>query len=185
MPYAERARLALAMLLALAAPAWSDPVPQEKATAKQKLGSTDYLIGTWDCAHTVGAFSGTYRTTYARVLGGQWLQQSYDFPAQISAGRNEPSSTAVALMGFDEGRQTWVRFFANSGGQYFPIRMTDTGTGWAWKYSTFFVRAKPESPGADATLTRKSDSEYVIDGPTYPQNGVVVTEHHVCRKVTG
>ena len=40
-----------------------------------------------------------------------------------------------------------------------------------------------EQPDSDATFTKKSDSEYVVDGPTYPENGVRVTEHHVCRKV--
>jgi hypothetical protein len=25
-------------------------------------------------------------------------------------------------------------------------------------------------------------SEYVVDGPTYPDNGKLVTEHHVCKK---
>lgn len=161
-----------------ASAAQSEPAPQQQSMA-------DYLIGTWACAHTVGTFSGTYRTNYSRVLGGRWLQQTYDFPAQKSAGRNEPASTAVALMGFDERRQTWVRFFANSGGQYFPIRMTDTATGWSWKYSTFFTRTTAETPGADATVTRKSNSEYVIDGPSYSQNGNQVTEHHVCRRTSG
>jgi hypothetical protein len=175
----------LAGLCVFAAPLRADPAPQDKATAEQKLASVDYLIGTWNCAHTVGTFSGTYRTTYSKILGAHWLQQTYNFPAVTTAGRTEPASTAVALMGFDEPRQTWVRFFANSGGQYFPIRMSDTGNGWEWKYSTFFVRTKPETPGPDATLTRKSATEYEILGPTYPQNGTIVTEHHVCRKVQG
>ena len=166
-----------ALLLTAAAPQ-SGPAPQQ-------LSMIDYLIGTWDCAHTVGTFSGTYKTSYAKVLGGKWLQQTYDFPAQRSAGRDEPASSAVALMGFDDRRQTWVRFFANSYGQYFPIRMTDTGTGWAWKYSTFFTRSAPETPGADAMLTKKSDTQYEIQGPSYPQNGAQVTEHHVCRKTSG
>jgi hypothetical protein len=171
-------RFAATLLSVLAAPAQSNPAPQE-------LTTVDYLVGTWNCAHTVGTFSGTYRTTYAKVLGGNWLQQTYDFPAQTANGRNDPASTAVALMGYDERRQTWVRFFANSGGQYFPIRMTDTGNGWSWKYSTFFTRTTPETPQADAAFTRKSDVEYTIDGPTYPQEGTIVTEHHVCRKAGG
>jgi hypothetical protein len=164
---------ALAALLTAAAP--------PSAAAQPQPSMADYLVGTWQCAHTVGTFSGTYKTTYAKVLAGKWLQQTYEFPAQ----KDGPASTAVALMGFDDQRQTWVRFFASSNGQYFPIRMTDTGTGWAWKYSTFFVRTKPETPGPDATITRKSDTEYEIQGPTYPQNGVQVTEHHVCRRMSG
>lgn len=166
---------ALLALLPIGASTHAQPVPQE-------LSSVNYLIGTWNCAHRVGSFSGTYKTTYAKVLGDRWLQQTYEFPAQKTSGGNEPASSAIALMGFDERRKTWVRFFANSGGQYFPIRMTDTGTGWSWKYSSFFPRTSPETQTPDATLTRKSDAEYVIDGPTYPQSGSMVTEHHICRK---
>src|SRR5947209_11307792 len=95
--------------------------PQPAPAAAQQSSMVDYLIGTWDCAHTVGTFSGTYRTSYAKVLGGKWLQQTYEFAGQ----KDDPTSTAVALMGFDDRRQTWVRFFANSKGQYFPIRMTE------------------------------------------------------------
>jgi hypothetical protein len=61
--------------------------------------------------------------------------------------------------------------------------MTETGnSGWSWKYVSFFPRQKPESPGSDATFTKNSDAEYVVDGPSYEQNGVPVTEHHVCKK---
>lgn len=152
---------------------------QNTATAAQKIASVEYLVGTWSCGHTVGTFSGKYTTTYAKVLGGRWLKQTYDFPATA----NEPAIAAETLMGFDERRQAWVRFFTNSIGQYFAIRMTDTGDGWSWKYVSFFKTTRPETPDPDATFTRKSDTEYVIDGPSYPQNGVQVTEHHSCRKM--
>jgi hypothetical protein len=33
------------------------------------------------------------------------------------------------------------------------------------------------------TWTKKSDAEYAIDGPEYPQNGKLVTEHHLCKKL--
>ena len=161
-----------ALLLTAAAPEASPATQQSMA---------DYLVGSWECAHTVGTYSGTYKTSYAKVLDGKWLQQSYEFVGQ----KDDPASTAIALMGFDQRRQAWVRFFANSKGQYFPIRMTDTGNGWAWKYATFFTRSTPETPGPDATITKKSVTEYEIQGPTYPQNGVQVTEHHVCRRVSG
>ena len=47
---------------------------------------------------------------------------------------------------------------------------------------SFFKTQNPETPDSDATFTRKSDSEYAVDGPSYEQNGTRVTEHHVCKK---
>ena len=153
---------------------------QKPATAQQELASVDYLVGNWSCEHTVGTFSGKYKTTYSKALGGLWLKQIYDFPPE--AGK-QPAITAEALMGYDERRQAWVRFFGNSLGQYFAMRMTDTGNGWAWKYISFFKRMTPETPEPDATLTKKSDTQYMIDGPSYEKDGTQVTEHHSCHKL--
>ena len=151
--------------------------------AQQRIASVQYLVGTWNCAHTVGTFSGTYTTTYSKPLGDLWLRQTYDFPPkQIAA--NEPAVRVEFIMGYDERRQAWVRFGVISTGQYFAIRMTDTDDGgWSWKYVSFFKTQNPETPGSDATFSKKSDSEYVVDGPSYEQNGTRVTEHHVCKKV--
>jgi hypothetical protein len=90
---------------------------------------------------------------------------------------------AEFLMSYDERRQAWVRFGAISTGQYFAIRMSDMPNGgWSYTYLSFFNRQQPETSDSDATFTKKSDSEYVVDGPSYPDNGVQVTERHVCRK---
>jgi hypothetical protein len=161
------------------------PAAQPGATAarQQKIASVDYLVGSWSCAHTVGTFSGKYTTAYAKVLGNLWLKQTYDFPPEQAAGRVSPAVAAEALIGYDEPRQAWVRFFANSLGQYFAIRMTETADGWSWKYVSFFKTTRPETPDADATLTKKSATEYTIDGPSYQENGTRVTEHHSCRKL--
>jgi hypothetical protein len=166
---------AIAAMLLKSSNAYASP------TAQEKIASRKYLLGTWICEHTVGTFSGAYTTTYAEVLDGLWLKQTYDFPPL----QTETAVHAEALMGYDGMRDAWVRFFANSKGQYFAIRMTEAGDGgWAWKYVSFFIRKSPETPGSDATFTKKSDSEYVIDGPTYKENGTgpSVTEHHVCKK---
>ena len=159
------------------------------ATAAQKIASVHYLVGTWNCRHTVGTFSGTYTTNYARVLGDLWLKQTYDFPPK-QMSQSDPGVRAEFLMGYDEQRQAWVRFGTLSNGQYFAIRLTDTADGgWGYKYVSFFKRQrpdpsdqKPEMPDFDAVFSRKGDSEYMVDGPSYEQNGVPVTEHHVCKK---
>lgn len=156
---------------------------QKQSTAREKIQSVSYLIGTWDCAHTVGTFKGRYKTTYSTALGGMWLKQTYDFPPGNAADATAGPVEAEVLMGYDERRQAWVRFFANSLGQYFPIRMTDVDNGWAWKYVSFFPRKTAETPEPDATMTRKSDTQYVIDGPSYDEGGTHVTEHHTCQKV--
>jgi hypothetical protein len=154
---------------------------QKKPTAKEKMATVDYLIGSWSCAHTVGTFSGKYTTTYNKVLGDRWLRQTYDFPAGQFGGETEAAVTGEALIGYDEDWGRWVRFFATSHGEYFPIRMKETRDGWAYSYVSYFG-SKPESQEADATFTKKSDTEYLIDGPTYPENGKQVTEHHDCHK---
>ena len=153
---------------------------QETKSGNEKMSGLTYLVGKWSCAHQVGDFSGRYTTTYEKVLGGRWLKETYDFPPRQFGG-NPEAVTAEALIGYDDRRGQWVRFFADSIGDYFSIRMKDTGNGWAYQYVSFFV-AVPEKPEADATFTKKSDTEYVIDGPTYPENGKQVTEHHQCRK---
>jgi hypothetical protein len=168
---------AAAAALSLAA----SPSAHAAATAQQKLASVQYLVGTWNCTHTVGTFSGPYKTTYTSSPGDLFLTQIYDFPP----AQPEEKGQAVHgefIMGYDEGRQSWVRFGAMSTGRYFAIRMTDTDTGWAWKYVSFFKRTTPETPEPDATFTRKSDTEYVVDGPTYKKDGATVTEHHICKK---
>lgn len=155
---------------------------QAETVSQQKMASVEYLAGTWTCAHTVGTFSGTYKTSYAKMLGGQWLRQTYEFPPG-QFGANDPPVTAEFLIGYDERRQAWVRFGAISTGQYFAIRMNETADGgWSYKYVSFFPRQQPETQESDATFTRKSDSEYIVEGPSYPENGVRVTEHHVCKK---
>jgi hypothetical protein len=144
----------------LAASTCADASP----AAQQKIASVQYLVGTWNCSHTVGTLT-------------------YDFPPTQSA-KSEPGVHAEYFMGFDERRQAWVRFGVMSTGQYFAIRMTDTGdSGWSWKYVSFFKTQQPEAPGSDATFTKKSDFEYTVEGPSYEENDTRVTEHHVCKKL--
>lgn len=168
--------------LTLIALAFSSNTLQAQAakSAKEKMSTVDYLVGTWSCAHQVGDFSGKYTTTYEKVMGGRWLKETYEFPPRQFDNNPNPV-TAEVLIGFDERRGQWVRFFADSVGDYFPVRMKDTDNGWAYQYVSFFVGV-PEKAVADATFTKKSDTEYVIEGPTYPENGKQVTEHHQCRK---
>jgi hypothetical protein len=166
----------------LAYPQETSTAQQRKPTAKEKIASFDYLVGAWSCGHTVGDFAGKYTTEYSKVLGGLWLKQTYDFPPGQFGGVNQSAVTAEALIGFDENRGQWVRFFASSHGEYFPIRMKETPTGWAYTYVSFFG-SKPATGDADAAFTKKSDTQYSIDGPTYPENGKQVTEHHQCRKL--
>lgn len=148
-------------------------------TAAQQIQSRQYLVGTWHCSFTVGPRAGTYTTAWSSALNNLWLKQTYDQPPV----GGEPGFKSEYFIGYDEQRQAWVRFGAMTTGQYFAIRMTDTADGgWSWKYVSFFKRTRPETPDVDATFTKRSDTEYTVDGPTYPENGQTVTEHHVCRK---
>jgi hypothetical protein len=144
--------------------------------APRELASRAWLIGTWHCSFTVGPKSGVYTTTWARALDDAWLTQTIDQPG--IGGFH-----ASYFVGYDARRRGWVRFGAMTTGQYFAIRMTDVGSGgWAWKYVSFFSKRSVTSRSVDALFKRVSDSRYTIDGPSYPANGVMLTEHHVCTK---
>jgi hypothetical protein len=170
------------LLAALAVPFLASPARADPPTpAQQEIASVRYLLGTWSCAHTVGTFSGTYTTAYTLMLGDTWLKQTYDFPPE-QMGESAQPVRAEFIMTYDAQMRAWVRFGALSTGQYFAIRMTDTADGWSWKYVSFRPARNPESPGIDATFTKKSATEYEVQGPSYEQNGTRVTEHHVCKK---
>jgi hypothetical protein len=156
---------ALAALLLAATPYASAPAAAEE-------GPLQYLVGTWNCAHTVGDFSGTYATTYVPALDNAWIRQTYDFPAT----QTDPAVHAEYYLSYDPRVKRLVRFGAHSNGQYYAMKTTTiTDTVWSWTYVL-------PSPGSDLTWTRRSDGEYALDGPSYTQNGKPVTEHHVCKK---
>jgi hypothetical protein len=164
----------LALLAAVAATLFAAPSPVvADSSPKHALGEVRYLVGTWTCRHTVGDFSGTYRTSFSTALEGEWLKQRYDFPAT----KDTPAWYGEFFFGYDGRVPRWVRFGAMSTGQYFGMVSKDAGVARiTWQYRL---------PGAgSATWTKRSDSEFSIEGPSYPENGKLVTEHHVCRKAS-
>lgn len=135
--------------------------------------SLQFFLGTWNCAHRVGDFSGTYVTTYSQGFGDGWLRQVYDFPATAK----EPAVRAEYFLRYDDRISRWVRFGAHTNGMYFGMRAKDPPDTSVWSYTYVLPGG-----GADAIWTKKSDSEYTVDGPSYPENGKTVTEHHMCKK---
>lgn len=147
-------------------------------TPRDAVNEHAYLIGTWKCSFTVGDEGGDYTTTWSRALDGMWLEQTYDQPRQPHAEYFK----AHYFVGYDPRYDQWVRFGVMTTGQYFLIRMTDTPSGWGWRYAGVF-KTRRQPPGYDTVFARKSDSSYTVDGPTYPgDKGTMVTEHHRCRK---
>ncbi len=146
---------------------------QTRAHDKDEMQFAQFFVGKWDCKHTVGDFSGTYTTTYTSALGGEWIEQVYDFPATAS----DASVHADYFLGYDVRVNQWVRFGAHSNAQYYGMLGTRADNVWSWSY------VLPGLSGR-AVWTKRSDTEYAVDGPTYPQNGRLVTEHHTCRKVS-
>lgn len=160
-----------------------------RAQAASPISAYSYLLGSWNCTFTVGPTHGTYTTTWAATLGGEWLRQTIDQPpAQRSMmkdgyGSLEPGFHATFLVGYDSRHSSWVRFGALSTGQYFAMRMQPRGKdGWAWTYVSFFRNRTVSEP--DATLERTAARSYRIDGPTYADDvtHALVTEHHQCMK---
>jgi len=161
------ALVAFAVVL-IAAPTSAQTLP----TAQHEIQSAQFLIGKWSCAHTVGDFSGTYTTTYASTLGSAWLEQTYDFPVT----RDDAAVHAEYFLGYDVRVDRWVRFGAHSNAQYYGMVGTRADNVWSWSYVL-------PGPAGRSVWTKKSDTEYTVDGPSYPANGKRVTEHHTCRKV--
>ena len=160
------------VLAAIATALVASASAQTRPTGTDKLQSAAFLVGTWNCKHTVGDFSGTYITTYASTLGDRWLKQTYDFPA---TGEDAQPVHAEYFLGYDVRVDRWVRFGAHNNAQYYGMFGKRADNVWSWSY------VLPGTSGS-AVWTRQSDVEYTVDGPSYPQNGKVVTEHHACRK---
>ena len=145
---------------------------QGQAAEPVGLHALDFLIGTWSCADKVGDFSGVYSTTFTKVLGDRWIRQIYAFPAR--EGRAPVQGDF--LIGYDPRNQRWLRTGAMSDGLYFTMVGTLRDNAWYYGY------VLPGTAGS-AVYTKKSDSEYTVDGPEYPENGRMVTEHHRCTKI--
>lgn len=152
----------------------TSPTANAAPTGPEAMRSLQFLVGTWNCAHTVGDFSGTYTELFTSGLGrGTWIEQTYEFPATAT----EPAVQAHYYLEYDARVPRWVRFGAHSNGQYYGMYSTTAGgSSWVWNY------VLPSSRGS-ATWTKVSETEYRIDGPSYPENGKDVTEHHDCKKL--
>ncbi len=137
-----------------------------------EFDAAHFFIGTWHCADTVGDYAGTYTTTIAPALDNHWLEQTYDFAVSTALPRG---LRGEFFIGYDPRSAKWIRLGAMNDGMYFAMRGTRTGDVWSYGY------VLPGTSGS-AIYTRKSDTEYTILGPTYPENGKEVTERHGCHK---
>jgi len=163
----------MAFLVVLAMLFTASTKSRAQSSAQQEIKFAQFYVGRWTCAHTVGDFSGTYTTTIENSLGNRWLRQTYDFP---TLGNSSGPAHAEYFIGYDPRNQTWLRFGAMTDGQYFAMRGKRIGDVWTWGY------VLPGTSGS-AVYTKKSDSEYTVDGPSYVENGKPVTEHHRCRRM--
>ena len=157
--------LVTTMLLAASSSVSADP------GAPQEMKDAQFFLGTWSCTHTEGQVSGTYTTTITNALDNLWFKQTYDFAATSA----DPGFQAEYFFGYDPRVQRWVRFGAMSSGMYFAMVGKRTNDTWSWTYVL-------PAANASAVYTKKSDSEYTVEGPSYTMNGAPVTEHHVCKK---
>jgi hypothetical protein len=82
--------MAVSLFAAALFPDVAPKAQQKNPTAKEKMTTVNYLVGSWGSAHTVGTFSGKYTTTYTKVLGDLWLRQTYDFPPANVETRGQP-----------------------------------------------------------------------------------------------
>lgn len=158
------------VLVAAVALPWAPALAEQQSDSAMQ--AAQFLVGTWSCHHSEdSATEGSYTTTYSNALGGHWLKQTWNFPA--SAGY--AGMQGDWFFGYDARNKRWVRFGAMSDGMYFAMTGQLANNAWSWRYAL---------PGtnASAVLTKKSDTEYTVDGPSYTVDGKPVTEHHDCRK---
>jgi len=133
--------------------------------------AADFLVGSWQCADTVGDYTASYTITVTKALDGRWLREIYQWH----------DATPRALSGeyflsYDPRVKKWIRIGAMNDGMYFSMVGVRAGDDWTFGYAL-------PGPGT-AVYSRRSDTDYTVLGPTYKENGKVVTEHHGCHKAS-
>ena len=146
------------------------PVATAQGMAAEEQRAADFLIGTWQCADTVGDYNGSYTITVTKALDDRWLRELYQWhnpatPRELSG---------EYFLSYDPRVKKWIRIGAMNDGMYFSMVGQHAGDDWTFGYAL---------PGrGKAVYTKKSDAEYTVLGPSYQENGKLVTEHHGCHK---
>jgi hypothetical protein len=85
----------VAMILAalVGYPDAASTAQQKKPTAKEKMATIDYLVGSWSCGHTVGDFSGKYTTKYTKCSETAGLSR----PTIFLPGNSEAATSLRSL----------------------------------------------------------------------------------------
>ncbi|HZI41247.1 MAG TPA: hypothetical protein VFD67_06070, partial [Gemmatimonadaceae bacterium] len=134
--------------------------------------AADFLVGSWQCADTVGDYNGSYTITVTKALSGRWLREIYQW-------HNAAAPRALSgeyFLSYDPRVKKWIRIGAMNDGMYFSMVGVRAGDDWTFGYAL-------PGPGT-AVYSRRSDTDYTVLGPTYKENGKVVTEHHGCHKAS-
>ena len=126
-------------------------------------------------------YGGAGTDTLSYAIAVEELTRVDSSVAITVAAHHSLGTLPIYSFGSEDQRREWLPDLA-SGRKLAAFGLTETDAGFSWKYVSLSKDRKPETPGSDATLTRRSNAEYSIDGPSYPENGVQVTEHHLCRK---
>jgi len=134
--------------------------------------AADFLVGSWQCADTVGDYTGAYTITVTKALDGRWLREIYQW-------HNAATSRELSgeyFLSYDPRVKKWIRIGAMNDGMYFSMVGVRAGDEWTFGYAL-------PGPGT-AVYSKRSDTEYTVLGPTYKENGKLVTEHHGCQKAS-
>jgi hypothetical protein len=138
----------------------------------EEFRAAQFLVGTWQCADTVGEHAGSYTLKVTKALNDRWLREIYEWQAAPGA----QALSGEYFFSFDPRVKKWIRTGAMNDGMYFSMVGVRRGNDWTFGYAL-------PAPGT-AVYTRRSDTEYTVLGPSYPENGKLVTEHHGCHKVS-
>ena len=145
---------------------------QDRPNHEDEILAAQFLVGTWNCADTVGDHAGTYITTITPLFGGRWLRQVYTWPVSRSMPKGLHGEF---FLGFDPRNGKWIRQGVLDDGMYFAMTGRRVDNVWTYGYSL------PSTVGT-AVYTKVSETAYTVLGPSYPENGRQVTERHGCHK---
>jgi hypothetical protein len=121
-------------------------VATAQGIAVDEQRASDFLLGTWQCADTVGDYNGSYPIAVSKALDGRWLREIYQWhnpatPRELSG---------EYFLSYDPRVKKWIRIGAMNDGMYFSMAGVRAGDDWTFSYA--LPGRAPRSTAGNPTL---------------------------------